>query len=354
VDRDHQLRADVVSALEAVAPPAPWLASTIVESLRAHPRRGGRTMLAPAGFRPRGLLPALAVALVLLLLATAVGIFAVRSFQHPVPAHRAESDVVRYAAALTRDKQRLDEAAGYTVLVGGNADGCDVFRDSGCADRLRLLQGGYQWFLDDLDHMTPPTRFAGEHARMQTDLQALIFVIRSAVLGYELTTFTVQPRDELLTIEAYVVYESTKVGPVRDTATAAYTAMVERDYDNLHLPTVLTTLLLCREAQLSWDSPCTGSVATTRGAIQAFLADLQANPQPARFATIQGPLVTSLEAELRSLDEVDKAAAAGGFGVIGSTTMTPSDRALFEAVRVAVAGLSSISTNADGILYAHA
>jgi hypothetical protein len=216
------------------------------------------------------------------------------------------------------------------------------------------LEGGYQGFLNDLDHTTPPVRFASEHARMQADLQALIVVIRSAILGYELTTFTVQPRDELLTIEAYVVYESTMAGPVREAATAAYAAMIGRDYDNLHLPTVLTTLLACREAQLSWDAACTGSVATTRGAVQAFLADLQANPPPAQFATIQGALVTGLGAEVRSLDDVDEAAAAGGFGVIGSTTMTPSDLALFEAVRAAVAGLSSISSNADGILYAHA
>jgi hypothetical protein len=318
-------------------------------------------MLAPAGFTPRGLLPALAVALVLLLLATAVGIFAVRSLQHPVPAHRAESDVVRYAAVLTRDKQRLDEAAGYTVGVGGPADGCNVFTstsppssggDSGCVARLSLLEGAYQWFLNDLDHMTPPARFAGERARMQADLQALIFVIRAAVVGYELTTFTVQPRDELLTIEAYVVYESTRAGPVREAATAAYTAMVGRDYDNLHLPTVLTTLLACREDS-NWTAQCTGSVAATRGALQAFLADLQANPPPARFATSHGALVTGLGTELRSLADVDKTAAARGFAAFGSTTMTPADLAWFEAVRVAVAGLSSISNNADRILYTH-
>src|SRR3979411_1117102 len=111
MDNDSQLRADVVSALEAVTPPAPWLASTIGESLRARPRQGGRKMAAAARFTPRGLAVAVAVAIVLLLGATAAGIFALRSLVHPVPAHPGQGDVARHAAMLTRDRD-LPHAAG--------------------------------------------------------------------------------------------------------------------------------------------------------------------------------------------------------------------------------------------------
>jgi hypothetical protein len=95
------------------------------------------------------------------------------------------------------------------------------------------------------------------------------------------------------------------------------------------------------------------SVATTRSATQAFLADLQASTPPARFATTHGALITSLGTELRSLDDVDGAAASGDFAPFGSTTPTASDLALLHALQAAIDRLSSVIAAADEILYAH-
>jgi hypothetical protein len=369
MDNDQQLRAQVVSALEAVTPPAPWLEATIRGSLRANPRRGRRQIVAPTRFATRALLPALAIAVMLLLVATAVGIYAMRSFQHPVPAHRADSDVVRYAALLKRDKLLVDDASGYTVQVGvpphggfafgtdrvGDGTGCDGGPpDSGCPVRLGRVETAYQLWLDDLDHTTPPARFAADHVRMRADLQALIEVFRVALADYNQapgfntppgifdpgnlgrTSTQVHPRDELLTIEAYVVYESKGGAPVRDAATATYTAMVARDYDNLHL----MTLFICRHE----DPVCGGPAATTRSGVQAFLSDLNATTPPARSATMHRALVTSLETELRSLDQVDSAISAG--------TDDNSLGHLRDALLADFNARRDITTTTDAILYA--
>lgn len=352
MDNDRQLRVEVVNALEAVTPPAPWLASTIGESLRSQPRRGGKRLVPAVAFSARGLSVAVAVALVLLLAATAAGIVALRSFARPVPAHHSQSDVVRYAALLTRDKQLLDEASGRTLQVGGDGNQCDSGpSDSECPARLGKVEGAYQLWLDDLDHTTPPARFAAEQARMRADLEALIVVFRVAVAAYNggsgpstppgvfdpgnlgVTSTQAHPRDELLTIEAYVVYESAGGEPARDAATAAYSAMVGRDYDTVHL----MALFICRHE----DPVCAGPAATTRIGIRASLADLQATTPPARFATLHGALVTSLDTELRSLDEVDAAIASGDLA------------RLRDALYAEYNARHAVSTNADGILYAH-
>jgi hypothetical protein len=355
MDSDRQLRAQVVSALEAVTPPAPWLASTIRESLRPHRRRRGKTMRILAPFPAHRLSAAVAVALIVLLVGTAAGIFALRnSFGHPVPAHRAESDAVRYAALLTRDKQHLDEASGRAVQVGADGTGCDGGPgDSACPTRLGVVEGAYQAWLGDLDHTTPPARFSAEQARMRADLEALIVVFRTAVADYNnvsgtgtppgifdpgnlgVTSTQVHPRDELLTIEEYVVYESSLGEPVRDAPTAAYVAMVGHDYDNVNL----MALFICRHEALV----CAGPVAATRSGIRAFLADLQATTPPPRFASMHEALVTSLGAELRSLDEVDVAIASGDYTPTGH--IRESLFAEFNARR-------EISTTADAILYA--
>jgi hypothetical protein len=350
MDNEYQLRAQVVSALEAVTPPAPWLASNVRESLTAGPRREGRPVMAAAGFVVRGLTPALAVLLVVLLVATAVGIVAMRTAQHPVPADHAQPDVVRYAALLTKDKQLLDEAADFKVFVGANSElGC-LGGPPGqqCPARLSQVEGAYQRFLNDLDHTTPPARFAAEHARMLADLQALIRVLGMAEVGLVVTKDAAQPWDEFLTIEGYVVYEAGRGEPVRDAATAAYVAMVARDYDRMYPSTLLTDLLRCEEAPHGTPA-CVGSVPTARRAAQAFLADLQGTTPPARFATIHDSLVSSLATELRGLDEVD-AAISGSFAP--GPSPDASQVAMFQATHDVIDALGGVSTNAAGILYA--
>jgi hypothetical protein len=344
---DRQLRAEVVSALESVTPPAPWLESAIGESLRARSRQGGWKMVITERFAGRGLSVAVAVALVLLLGATAVGIFALRSISHPVTAHPNRSAAVRYAELLKSDKQILDDAVGREVTLGSIGTFCDTLAHTECPAVLARVVAAQQRQLDDLDRTTPPPQFAGEHGRMKADLHALIVDLNLAAAAFkagDLDTSTkilsagLMLRDEMLTIQAYVVYESSGDKPARDAATAAYAALIGQDYDNLQLQALFTSLLNCNVN----DAACAPSVASTRRATEAFLADLQARTPPTQFLSIHGDLVRrGLEVELQRLDELDAAYA--------SRNETALDLAKLNANNAH----GRIITYVGGILYAH-
>jgi hypothetical protein len=294
--------------------------------------------------------------------ATAVGLLAVNSQPHPVLAQPAEGEALGYAALLTRDKALLDEAAGRTVRIGSESDLCYET----CVSRFGQMEGAYQRLLGDLDQATPPARFAAEHARMRTDLEATIAILRWVIVNNTAGAATAasannlvgngpmvygQQRDDLLTIEAYVVYEAGRVEPVRDAATAAYTAMVARDYDNLHLSTLFISLLTCWRP----DPACAGPVATARGATKAFLADLRAGQPPAQFAATKPDLVDSLGNELMSLDEVDASYAlppVAGTSPQGEVLLF-ADAAVGQTAAHAFDTQSTISTRAARVLYTH-
>jgi hypothetical protein len=315
MDSDRQLRAVVVGALEEVTPPAPWLVSTIGESLRGHPRRGGRKMVAAAKFTNRGLSVAVAVALVLVIGAAAVGIFALRSIGHPTSAHPGQSAAVRYAQLLQRDQQLLNQAVGHEVVVGYVGNYCDSLAHTECPGTLGQVVGAYQRLLDDLGRTTPPAQFASEHGRLRSDLPALIAEVNLGAAAFKAGDIATSNRDlqaglvlrdEILTIEDYVIYESTGDRPARDAATAEYASVIARDYDQLQLPALVSGLLACKAA----DNQCSTSVATTRAATQAFLADLQARTPPTHFLEVHGLLVTGVQTELQSLSEIDSALAS--------------------------------------------
>lgn len=272
-------------------------------------------MVAASRFRARGLSVAVAVAMVLLLGATAVGIFALRSISHPVPAHPSRSAAVGYAEMLKNDQQGLNEAAGREVKVGIVTSACSTLADKECLPMLARVGAAYQRQLDDLERTTPPAQFASEHSRMKADLKALIVDLKLGAAAFsagDLDTKNVVlgaglvVRDEFLTTQAYVISESAGGRPARDAATAAYAAMIASDYDNLQLPALLSSLLTCAPA----DAACAVPITTTRTATKAFLADLQARTPTTRFLTIQGELMTSLEVELQRLDELDAAYAS--------------------------------------------
>src|SRR5436305_10377704 len=170
MDSDRQLHAQIVGALDAVTPPARWLASSVRGALSS------RRRAAKPPWSLRGLTVAVAMGLIVLLGAGAIAVVVQRSQAHPAPAHTGRADEVRYAALLTSDKQLLDEAAGREVRVGSIifGDECDGgYARAGCAARVSAQEGAYQRLLADLDRTTPPARFAAEHARMRAALQRL-------------------------------------------------------------------------------------------------------------------------------------------------------------------------------------
>lgn len=317
MDSERQLRAGLISALEAVTPPAPWLASTVRESLRMNPRRGGKRTRG-ASFTTRGLSAAVAVALVLLLGATAAGIFTFRSLVNPSSAHPGQGDVAQYAALLTSDRQALNEAYGGELVVGDwMTSACGSLTDMECPAFLSRVEGSWQRMLYDLDRTPPPTQFRAEHARLQADLRAFITALRLGVAAFNagdgstvdrLFNYGIWLQDDMILIEAYVIYESGSGRPARDAATTAYLAAIGRDYDSLRLQALFSSLFSCTLADAV---ACAASVATTRTEVQAFLADLLATTPPDRFAFTPDLIASGLNAELQSLDRVDAAIKSG-------------------------------------------
>jgi hypothetical protein len=347
MDSERQLRAEVVRALEAVTPPAPWLASAVGESVRARARGGGRKMVTAARFTARGIPIVVAVALVLLIGAAAVGIFALRSVSRPVPAHPSPSAAVRYAQMLQRDHQLLNQAAGREVAIGVQSTSCDSLAHTECPAYLTSVVGAYQRWLDDLDRTSPPAPFAAEHARMKADVTAVITFLNlggtafnagdAPTMNLALTAALV-PRDELLATETEVVYESQGGKPARyaDAVTSTYTAMLAHDYDKLQLARYTSSLSTCKVS----DGSCAALTVTQRGATQAFLADLQAGTPPARFAGLNRSLITAVGAELQTFDQVDAAYASG-------------DQTTLHVAKIgAVTQHNKITTYVDGMLYA--
>ena len=302
-------------------------------------------MVTAARFSNRGLSVAVAVALVLLIGAAAIGIFALRSIGHPTLAHPGRSDAVRYAQLLQRDHQVLNQALGHEVVVGWVGTACDTLEHTECTPTLARAVGAYQTLFDDLGRTTPPAQFASEHGRLRADLPAVIAEINLGAAAFKAgdigtSNLDLQAglvlRDEILTIEDYVVYEATGDKPARDGATAEYAAVIARDYDQLKLPALVSGLLACQPG----DSQCGAAVATTRGATQAFLADLQSRTPPTGFLEVHGLLVAGLESELQSLSEVDSALAS------------PDEAALLLAKRNAFYLQGRLSTYTGAILYA--
>jgi len=309
MDSDRQLRAEVVRALEAVAPPAPWLAASISAALRERrPRR--RSRIVAAARRPvRGLSTALAVALVLLIAAAAVGVFVLRSPAPSVPAHRT-STVAGYTAMVKTDYARL------VALRQEHGDFCRSFDDGGCPATIGLYLALRQQWIDDLDRTPPPPQFAALHARLRA-----ILVAGNSDFNQELAAFNARDAngvgvatsglsaegDALDRVEAYVMLLASGGSAKLDPASARYSALVARDYDNLHLATSSSSLVACKIT----DAACPANAITLGHAIRAFRADLQAAAPPSRFASRVPTLLVDLDAEAGVLDDLSAAYAAG-------------------------------------------
>jgi photosystem II stability/assembly factor-like uncharacterized protein len=80
---DLSLRADFHRALDAVAPPAPWLAAVVRDGLR---ERRKRVRKVRSGIRPTWLLPAVAALLAIAIVIALVASGQLAHFYHPIPA----------------------------------------------------------------------------------------------------------------------------------------------------------------------------------------------------------------------------------------------------------------------------
>jgi len=307
---DRHLREEVVRALDAVTPPAPWLASAVAKSLgeRSRPGRGKPTARSRFAL-PRRLSAAVAVALILLIAAAAASVLVLRAVAPPVPAHPS-STVAEYTAMVKTDYARL------LALRQQHGDFCRSFDDAGCPATIGLYLALRQQWIDDLDRTQPPPQFAALHVRLRA-----ILVAGNSDFNQELAAFNARDAngvgmayggvsaeaDALDRLAAYVMFLGNGGSAKLDPASARYSALVARDYDNLHLATTSSSLVSCKLT----DAACPTQASTLGRAIRALRADLQAAAPPSRFASRVPSLLVALDAEARVLDDLSAAYVAG-------------------------------------------
>ncbi len=170
MNNDRQLQAEVRHALEAVTPPAPWLAARVAESLRA--RKGGVGMKVHAASRG-GL--SLAVVAVALLIAAALVVVLLASRAHvpagSVPAGAGDQATAQYVALVEADDQLIRPS-------GPTCQGTNY--ESGCLEKIAKQDAGLRKFQADMERAQPPARLAGKHAQLRADLARLDSVRQEA------------------------------------------------------------------------------------------------------------------------------------------------------------------------------
>jgi hypothetical protein len=168
VDNDRQLQAEVRHALEAVTPPAPWLAARVVVDLRKRRKREGGVDMKVHEASWRGLSLAvvgvaavIAAALVVVVLLVSRGLVPSSS----VPAGVGDQATAQYVARVEADDQQFQTVLRPTPC---NDFGYD---SSACREKLQTAIAVLQKFQADTAH--PPARLAGRHALLRADIARL-------------------------------------------------------------------------------------------------------------------------------------------------------------------------------------
>ncbi|HEX6347834.1 MAG TPA: hypothetical protein VF160_00390 [Candidatus Dormibacteraeota bacterium] len=306
---DARLRADVLQALEAVTPLAPWLTSTVRDSLREHRKKGGRRMLAATRFSVRGLTAVTAVLLVALVAAAALGLLALRSVAPLVPAHRSTTSIAHYADSVGTD---------YGHVVDTVPRACVALDDTGCPGAIATAVSACQAFVSDLDRTPPPPGLEAVHGRMRVELQAAISDLQLVLAAFQARDLAHMNRvteafvAELTAVDlakSYVLALNSGPSTLSDSE-ARYASRVASGYDHLQLATFNTTVVGCKLADGGCAALWTVGIAAEQDKVRSYQSDLQANPPPSRFASTSQFLQGDLAAEIRDLDDVRAAFAA--------------------------------------------
>lgn len=180
MDNDRQLRAEVRHALEAVTPPAPWLAARVVEGLRK--REGGVGMEVNAASRRALSLAAVAVA-ALIVAALVVVLLASRALvpSSSVPAGVRDQATAQYVALVEADDRQVSNVMGPPVCQGYYTGPGTGYESPACRERTQNLDTAVRKFQADLERAHPPARLAGKHAQLRADLARLESVFRETM-----------------------------------------------------------------------------------------------------------------------------------------------------------------------------
>lgn len=326
---DRRLRAEVISALDAVAPPAPWLPASTRALLR-EPRR-----------RPIARDLALAAAAVVLLV-LAGGLLTLRWLAAPPPAYPATPQE-RYLAMLQVHVDEVDrlqtKECGNAMAVSGPPQAPATDR---CPAELSAMIAARRRWLRDLDRARPPIELIPINDRLRADLgvelQALSGLVaaypaRADVNAYGAAVATAS-RANLTTLKdvAWARYQ-VRSGSPRD-----YQMLVADDWQLAHEMRLLAQVGACTQLD---DPGCLGDLASIRDACAVFLTDLQTATPPPRLAALDTRLRGDLAAQLRALDDFAAAYRAGGGGgslIQASQDDAEADRALARSATAIIYG----------------
>jgi hypothetical protein len=291
-----------------------------------------------AGARHTGSLAA-AVLLMLLIAALAIGVHEWRNgvlFNRPEPAG-GDPTVARYQALVSRDNQKLSDAAAYL--------GCITYTDLNCVPANTAEIAVLQRWLSDLEGSQPPARFAFIDAVMRRHLAHLISADRAFIAAF-------QARDDTAVGKANDAYileidplhrEAEDVVASSPRTTNEYITAVRSN------TTYLFSCVVCQRlvgqdsvsCQASQRPSCSDEIATVRLQLESSLSDLAWGSAPANLATPATRLQTDLLTADMTLDSVDSALSAGD--QVGLQTALDLVDAALDRVRTDAAAIESIS-----------
>lgn len=173
MDNDPRLQAEVRRALEAITPPAPWLAARVAKGLG---NRDGGLRMEVREPSPRWVSLVAAVLVAIFALATVVVVLASRALvpSGSVPASRGDRATIEYVDLVEAGDQGLNNAMGPPVCQGVRFDAlgqADLeIAVAACRERIQNLYTATLKFEADLDRAHPPAQLAGKHAQLRADL----------------------------------------------------------------------------------------------------------------------------------------------------------------------------------------
>jgi hypothetical protein len=337
VDNERQLKIEFRRALDDVLPPAPWLASTVVEGLRKrHSResvgRGAGKSQHTRGTLPRPVLQLAAGLLIVMLAATAVAAFLELRHRAQQSTPAGPLTIAAYQALVSRDDGEL--------IISRNDD-CSTLQ-SACPAPGRPALIALQRWVDDLDRSTPPTRFAVIDAQLRRHLAANISALHAEFTAYQAKDQGALQRTNFATgIEANWLDDvATSISSSHRATVAAYVGSLQVGERNLGSCTSCQSLSLSDQVVCAGDQAmsCLYEIFYAESVIGQFEASLVQVVAPDSMAATDARLQQDLASADTALLTLTADALAG-------------DQAGFDSGRAVLQqALPAINTDIAGIV----
>ncbi|HEV2475261.1 MAG TPA: hypothetical protein VGX22_01885, partial [Candidatus Dormibacteraeota bacterium] len=320
MDSERELKTEFRRALDDVLPPSPWLEAAVTDDLRNRQRR--TRMARPAdrsqktrAALPRFVVPFVAGVLVVVVAVAAVAAYLELNYRFPQSQPAGAVSVEAYQAMVSRDVNQLP----------AGPDGSCTTLQSVCPAPGRPFLTALQHWLDDLNRVQPPARFAVIDGELRHHIAANISDINALLAAYK-------TRDQQGLDRAYSAGND-QDGLVRDLA--ANIVASQQGTVPAYIASVATAsgyvnaCLWCQSLSSSSQVDCTDIQAAS---CETDVTNAMATIEVVEAALIRIGAPDSLSTQDLSL-QVDLARADSGMLDMASAQLT-GDRTGFDAGRV--------------------